>query len=299
MVATPEISPARPGTSESVECEFCGVEHHESLLHCPHCGRPQNFPNVVRFGRKPHTSALHERYEAARTGLIGRGLNNEAATLQSIAEQSRAVISRPFNLAYQLVRSDDAGYATFYDLHRAGVRLPAYDRFTRLRVLADHELFATTYVDAIRFAALSPDGRGLKNYGEVVLELAEHMIAHRSTVFVANSAVFFEKARSAGQEPVKLEGLCAVWADRWKLVIAKCAGELTSGMDEERVMALLLRNAEDSHDDEFLEVHICGSLSRRSLARVLFPKDAQYTTASLLQDLREQLQKADVELELS
>lgn len=42
-------------------------------------------------------------------------------------------------------------------------------------------------------AALSPDGRGLPNYGEVTLELSELSIASRASVLRENAFDFYER----------------------------------------------------------------------------------------------------------
>jgi len=157
-------------------------------------------------------------------------------------------------------------------LLHGGVRLPTSTRWDRLRGLADWELFGSAR-DDVRFAALSTDGGWLENYGDVALELAEHMIAHRATVFEENSALFFERQRRSGVEPPVVAGHRARWSDRGKLALAKHAKDLDEASTEGGFSQLLLHCGATSEDDVFVEVHIYGSMTRRSLCRVLVHLD--------------------------
>jgi hypothetical protein len=176
---------------------------------------------------------------------------------------------------------------SFWDLLHAGVRVPDGSRWTWLRGLADWALF-TSYRDKIRFASLSVDGACLPHYGEVSLELSENMIAHRATVFEENSAVFFDRHRDI--EPDSFAGHRARWADRGKLALAKHAAELSATSTEADFASVLLRLSPDPahpEDDVFIEVHIYGSLTRRSLSRVTI--DTARASMAMTDDLRVRL----------
>jgi hypothetical protein len=223
----------------------------------------------------------------------GRGAAATATEFETAAAGSSAVIARPIEEALRLAKSDDQGYATFYALLHAGVRLPEGGRWTRLRGLADSELFGT-YRDRIRFAALSLDGTSLPHYGEVCLELNDRMIAHRATVFEENSAVFFERERRKGNEPCDYTGRIGKWDDRGKLAIAKHAGQISSLARCSEFPSLLQRAGADPATDVFIEVHVFGSLTRRSLSRVVVRGKAR---TAYVEDLRDRLAEVDVSVE--
>jgi len=116
------------------------------------------------------------------------------------------------------------------------------------------------------------------------------VIAHRATVFEANSTVFLKK-RSYDLPP----GSRASWNERAKLGIAKLACEIDVITTPEQFPSILLRAGTTAEDDEFVEVHIWGPLSVRAVERVFWKASSQYKKAFRL-ELRDRLRKVDVEL---
>ncbi len=237
---------------------------------------------------------MDERYQRAVTEAAARDCADPARAFESTVAGSRAVIGRSIEEARRLATGDDHGYASYWMLLHAGVRLPEGGRWDRLRGLADWELFGS-FREHIRFASLSLDGACLSHYGAVSLELSETMIAHRATVFEENSAVFFERKRRIGEEPPMIVGHRARWVDRGKLALVKHAQELTPTSEPKRFVAMLLRSGATSADDVFIEVHIYGPLTRRSLARVVM--DPAQASPAMAVDLRDRLAAINVPVE--
>lgn len=259
------------------------------LDHCPHCAMPLLFPNVEQVEEPDELAKVEQFYRDAVTALDQRGCMLIAQAFEAKAAATRAVIGRPIEEALRLAKADDQAYASFWELLHAGVRLPDDERWTWLRGVADSALF-TSYRDKIRFAALSVDGACLPHYGEVSLELKESMIAHRATVFKENSAVFFDKKRDF--EPADFAGHRARWVDRGKLALAKHAQDLVATSTEADFATILLRPSTDPQrpqDDVFIEVHIYGPLTRRSLSGVTI--DTARTGKATADDLRTRLTK--------
>ena len=251
-----------------MDCPHCTFPVSDQLTQCPHCARPAlAYPNVTDAARADEVEALHKRYEGARAAAVGTAGSAVVDQFEAAVAASRAVIARPAAEAQRLATSDQEAYATYYGLLHAGVRIPDSGKWTRLRGLADWELFGPVR-DQIRFAALSLDGLSLPTYGEVAMELADPMIAHRATVFEENSAVYFEKQRQAGHEPPITASARARWSDRGKLAVAKHGGELTPRSTAADFPRLILRPGKTGADDVFLEVHVYGSITRRSFARM-------------------------------
>ena len=118
------------------------------------------------------------------------------------------------------------------------------------------------------------------------------MIAHRATVFEENSAVFFERQRKQGVEPAVVAGHRARWSDRGKLALAKHAAELSPTSTETDFASILLRPSPDPghpEDDVFIEVHIYGPLTRRTLSRVTV--DTARAGKAMADDLRARTRK--------
>lgn len=277
-----------------MNCPFCTHDVPAVLDHCPHCARPAFFPNVRQVEEPVEIAAVEQRYQRALADSAASGCGAVAGAFEAKAATAQAVIGRPIEEALRLAKADDQAYASYYELLHAGVRLPTGSRWDRLRGIADTELFGT-YRDKVRFAALALDGAWLPHYGAVALELKEPMIAHRATVFEENSAVFFERRRTLGEEPPVVTGFRARWLDRGKLALAKHAGDLTPVCTAADFSSILLRRGATGADDVFVEVHIYGSLTRNCFSRVIV--DTQQVNKAFAADLWDRLADIPVKTE--
>jgi hypothetical protein len=198
------------------------------------------------------------------------------------------VIARPERDLDRLAASDQELFSTFYKLLGSEVRLPHGNQWDNLRRLADETLFPG-YKEEIRFAALTLDGKGVSSYGECSFVLRNSMIAHRASVFEENSVLFLK--RHSYNLPA---GHRASWEGRAKLCVAKLANAIEPSTPESQFPALMLRSGADSQNDDFVEVHIWGPMSLRTVERVHLrtPRKRAFRKA-----LRDRLQGLDVILE--
>jgi len=150
---------------------------------------------------------------------------------------------------------------------RAEARLPEDTIIERERLLADDLLFPH-YKDAIRFAALSLDGKGVTQYGRCSVVLADASVRRRATAFEKNSVDFcrerglgFGNSSSPRHVPA---GYRATWDEKGKLAASKLEGAITPATAERDFPEILLDN--DLRD--FVEVHIYGPLHRRAIASI-------------------------------
>jgi hypothetical protein len=189
-------------------------------------------------------------------------------------------MARSFRELDRLASSDKELFSTYYNLVRADFRLPHGNDWDELRAVADEKLF-TGYKEQIRFAALSLDGAGLPHYGEASFVFRESMIAHRASVYEENSALYLK--RHAYQPP---PGHRATWAERAKLAVAKLGDEVDAAMTAEQLAGLVLRAEVAPEDDRFVEVHIWGPLSIRTVERVLLagPRKGQRSARKAVRD---------------
>jgi hypothetical protein len=206
--------------------------------------------------------ALERRYRSALSVAAKRGTLEAVTAFEDAAGQSKAVMARPFPDLHRITSSDQQLFTTYYKLLDAEVQLPPGDKWDQLRRMADEALFPG-YRDHIRFAALSLDGRGLPHYGEVFFVLREDMIAHRASVYEENTAVSLKKQR---YEP--RPGLRAIWNDRAKLCVAKTAAEIEAGTPAGEFPDLLLRQGATPDEDRFVEVHIWGPMTIRTVQKI-------------------------------
>lgn len=255
------------------------------------------FPNVRAAQEGDEVKALQTRYKEALRDLRGLDLEAVGKELEkAVAERSQAVIGRPLYEADRLATSDHQGYASFYDLVEAGVRLPEGKEWDVWRRTAD-TFFFPYYERHIRFASLTLDGRGLPHYGDVFLVLRDGMIAHRSTVFECNSTEFaIQQNLSITSAPGMIRGRRALWKSRGRLALAKHAGELNSSTTPDGFAKLVLRSGRGGRGDVFLEAHVYGSITIRTCERVVVLR-TKVTSEAVRRALRERLEKFGVLLE--
>jgi hypothetical protein len=279
---------------KSLSCKECGFEFSSSEDRCSHCGRPSLFPNITDASTREESEALSKRYDAAFSHAKSNGSEKALRGFEyAVHSESHAVISRPIEEVFRLASSERELYATFYRRVAAGLRLPDGSEWDTLREVVDSKLFHF-YKEGIIFAALTLDDKGLSAYGECFLILREDMIAYRATVFEENSIVFMKKRHIGVAEQLPY-GHRSVWRDRGKLAVAKLHDRITVATKVSDFPALLLVNAPDSKDDQFIEVHIYGPVSVRTLQKVRVDvKPSKRGLGVRLQALKEMLAKQNI-----
>ncbi len=249
----------------------CGHEVPSNVERCPHCGALLEVPNV-RAARQPREKdALHERYRRAREDLHTRGGSATADAFERALAGSSAVIMRSLGEIVRLTSSEDELYSTYYKLLDAGQR--SLDRSWGLRRALAEEVLFHGYKQEIRFAMLTLDGRGPSKYGEYGVVLEPGMIAARATVFEENGVVFMMRHDPTFEQMSRgdvAHGHRATWDDRAMLCIAKLAPHLEAGTDPAAFPGLLLRSgASLEGEDDFVEVHVYGPITVRTIAKVV------------------------------
>jgi len=239
---------------------------------------------------------LDKRYQSALAEAAGRGVTASLGDFESAIADSQAVITRPAGEVLRLATSDKEVYATYYQLIDGGLKLPAGDKWDVLRGLADKALFSG-YEKDVRFAALSLSGIGLSNYGECSLVLRNEMIAHRASVFEENSTMFMKTHDIKLWDAVELpQGYRATWDEREKLCVAKLSGKIDATTKSGQYSGLLLQQGATGEDDEFIEVHIWGPITVRTIERVTFTPSKRSGRAVVLNNLKAKLKEADVKV---
>lgn len=281
--------------SKSRLCPECRNSFPGSEERCPHCARPALYPNVFTAEDAAEVDALRQRHQLARQDGLARGADAAIENFEAAIANTRAVIARPVNELQRLTTSDNEVYATFYQLLKAKVKLPTGEKWDALRGVADEALFSG-YKEQIRFAALSLDGVGLMNYGKCFIILRTEMIAHRASVFEENSVLFMDHQNIMMRDADKLpHGYRATWENRDRLCVAKLAAKIDAATLPDAYSGLLLRQGTTSEEDDFVEVHIWGPLTIRTIEEVsLNPHEKRATRAITSRANRERLAKFGV-----
>jgi hypothetical protein len=234
-------------------------------------------------------AALDARYMNAINTAAANGTSAITADLEGETDtKSRVVISRDSSEIYRLAIGDNQLYATFHSLVEAGIRLPTDSKWDAIRPAIDALLFAY-YQKEVRFGALTLDERGLVHFGDCHLILKTEMIDFRTTAFTENTAAFVVK--NSFVIPL---GHRATWAQRGRLAVAKLASMLTISTTSADLPAVLKSDGATSDDDAFVEAHVYGSISMRTVEQVSI--SISVTPAIRLRALREKLKKLGVPL---
>lgn len=275
------------------QCEFCKNSLPRSASLCPHCGRPGLYPNVEDAEDDAERAALDRRYKTGLTESADRKADSILKDFEAAAAESKAVLSRSVGEVLKLANSDRDLFGTYYQLKKAGLRLPAGEDWDYRRTVADAALFLG-FEEHITFAALSLDGVGLSNYGECSIVLRSEMIEHRASVFEENSVVFVERRRVAQKKGKAPRGYRAPWSDRGKLCAAKLYTAIHSDTTRDRYARLLMREAANPEEDQFVEVHIFGPWTVRSIEQVSLSKRRKHANNVSIRWLARELGKFGV-----
>jgi len=278
----------------TITCPHCGNEIPQPSPCCPHCGQPGYFWNVLAAEEPAESAALERRYQAAKKNAIARKADSALQEFENALASSMAVIARSESEVLRLATSPRQLYGTYYQLREAGLRLPDGEEWDILRELADTVLFPD-YKKEVRFGALSLDGIGLPNYGSCSIVLKEDMIAHRASVFEENSALFVERHKiKISRRPRLPKGYRATWSSRARLCVAKLSGRIDSPTGPDKYSQILLKAGTTLEHDEFVEVHIWGPMTVRSMERVIVIASRASKRATITRTIKSKLARHKV-----
>lgn len=269
----------------------------DDMERCPHCFRPCLYPNVNAARRPEEVAELTKRYADALSKASTEGCDAALKDYEAAVSGSEAVISRSFPELQRLSYSEDEVYATFYQRVDAGLRLAGGDAWDRLRSIADTILFGEQNKRHVRFASLTLNGQGLPHYGDCSLLLREDMIAHRATAFEENSVMFMHSHNIHAKGDYEVPcGHRASWAERAKLAAIKARHN--KPIQRSSFANELQRAGADERKDVFIEIHIWGSLTIRSVRKVTIARwRGQPPSNAELQVVTEKLSQYGVEFQ--
>jgi hypothetical protein len=213
---------------------------------------------------------LQQRLVDAETSARARKCEDILKDFGKAVLQSRAVICRNLGVVSNLVSSDNALYASYYKQVEGEVRLPEDNRFDRGRAAVDGTLFPN-YQKHICFAALSLDKVGPTAFGDYTVVLKEKMIFQRATVFEENSFSFCQTKHHIVVGDSIPPGYRAIWSQRDYLAMAKLHSKLDPATRADQYASILVGRCPDPRDDDFIEVHIWGTIHRTAVERVVGP----------------------------
>jgi hypothetical protein len=280
-------------------CGHCGQPFPNTQGTCPHCGLPSLFPNVIAAEQKDERDALYARYGQACADLAHGGFDAIRQDFETAVRTSaEAVVCTHFDELVYLASEDTKVLPTYYQRVQAGIIIPKGEIWDILRGGVESAVLAG-YKENIRFGALSLDGDGVKNYGECSMVLKTGMICHRASLYEDNNVVFtvYTQALPMADAVDLPKGYRAIWDDREKLCVAKLAPKIESGTTVSDFPRILLESGRTTMDDRFVEVHIWGPLTVRSIERVRVFRKGNRPAKVTLRDVERLLKPYNVKLE--
>jgi len=129
--------------------------------------------------------------------------------------------------------------------------------------------------------------------------LREDMIAHRASVFEENSVMFMQHQDIKMGDAYNLpRGYKASWADRSKLCVAKLAKVIDATTSAGEYSEILLREGATGADDDFVEVHVWGPMTRRTLERVTITGRPKRWQRHIIKAIKEKLKAVSVPVQV-
>jgi hypothetical protein len=251
----------------NVTCHNCTGLYHFTRQHCPHCDTVGEYPNV--YLATQDQEALQQHHQEATTQANSRGVASVGCAFQhAVDTHTQACINRDYLEVERLMQAHSS-YASFYQQLEAGTRQLTGDPWENPRIMMDTLLFPE-FKERILFAALTLDMRGVSYYGSCSLILNEGMICARASLFRENSALYYIKQISLPSDTPILNGWRAVWQDRGRLAFAKLEPKLTPNtLSTDFASLLMAQDPAQAGDDDFLEVHIYGTLTIKTVREVV------------------------------
>jgi hypothetical protein len=221
---------------------------------------------------------LDRNYDAAIADAASRGVATQVQRLESLLQGTVATI----NVRPNIVRNMALGqnYVSYYNALAHGARKIAEQNYHAHRDAVDAKVH-TGYGTEILNAALSPDGRGLTNYGAITLELRQVSIEDRASVMRENSYDFYDRNNLGGRNAVEAPGWRSVWSSRARLGVAHLEPVVSAASADADFPKIILWSGATKRDDRYMEVHIFGELSWQTLNRITL---AQPLTSAEEQD---------------
>ncbi len=253
-------------------CPQCGELSPILETNCAHCNTQLPGTPNVRIAQTPEqVDALEERYQDAVQFAQQNHVDASRVAFENIVRaSSHAVTSVSYGELRYLVENERRVFATFYQRVEEGLQIPTGGKWDVLRGITEHALYQHQKAN-IRFAALSLNNIGVKNYGECHVTFKEDMIAKRTSAFEDNNVVFLvytvqlTMERGATCPP----GICATGAVETNLAVAKLASKLPAKPpDQQESAAILIDQGAATADDRFIELHIWGPMTVRTIEKV-------------------------------
>lgn len=249
------------------------------------------------------TQALDERYDLALQDAQQRGAEDRVREFEQAVDGSRAVITYSFDECYKLSESNSQLAQTFYARGTTNLTQGSHvlqgPKWDAIRATAETALFGDENKKEIHFAALSLSDEGLQNYGgkqgKCYVSLKGPLVRHRTSAFHENMLVFFKgRGGDYWKDEQVPRGFRGNWSNRGRLAVAKLAGRIDNNSVAAGFHDILMQQGATSADDEFIELHVFGSLTVQTFDHVTIERNGRRPAKAKLKSLKHRLSKWNV-----
>lgn len=273
----------------------CQIGRNLKTDTCSTCGKLYLQPAIVEIaGSEPHKTNLMRRYADALSEGQATNRTGEFTIFENMCDRSFAVIHvTPTKLALWLSIETAPAFSDIERLLLANSLTGEID-YATARQKAELTMYRTT-AKPLHYGSLTVDGSGLPGYGCVRLEPKTECYVHRSVCFEGNSGHLEATGRLTDNI------LRSPWEKRKELCLAKLSSKISPGMPESEMATLLCQPGVTKAEDDFIEVHISGDLTRNSFSRLTFLRSQasqydllQYEATKLLLTSQSQLTVSEI-----
>jgi len=283
-------------------CPSCKFQYPTDSPHCLRCGLPppgrRGFPNVLLTRRRGERKKLVDRYKQAINESEKAGtLRRVRAFENEVLNEARLITACMHYKFFPLGQRDDGVFPTFQQLFHAELTFAGDDPNNRDRLVAE-EAILPGCSERIHFAAVAINDVGIYHYGKYFLIWDLAMVRHRTTLFIAN-CLTWQKENNLDLEIPAPPGNRSSWEDRALLAVVKCAASIKKRTRSSEFARLLLKNRRRKNEyDVFIEGHIWGPLTRRSLAKVIYTGREDSRAMQLLaEEIADELRAMGIDVE--
>jgi hypothetical protein len=195
-------------------------------------------------------------------------------------QRSNVILTVTQEFLVAFLNSENSLYVNYHRLISAQQRIPAQQNNHTRRVESDNVVFGA-YMDQICCCALSLTSTGAWGYGSYHLTLKIEMI-ESPLAFTQYNTYHYQKwfdelVHSDGHKYWhEKPGFRAEWSRRAQLAVAKHAGDLRVNPRRADFGGILLKSTGTRAEEDFIEGHIYGPLSREAISMVRAPTDAEF-----------------------
>jgi hypothetical protein len=239
-------------------------------------------------------NALSENYDKSYRNAVDRGVEQEFERLLALLRQTIASANLELRVASNVVSGQ--AYRSYYDAVDDDRRQIAKRDFHANRAKVDSTIH-TGYATRIVNMALSPDGRGLPNYGQVSLLLRDDSVSDRCSLLRENAFKFFTRFALGDIDKREEPGWRSVWEDRALLGAAALEPDLRPGMSDEDLRDLILRAGGSRLEDRYIEVHLYDALMREYVRAFYLASELRTASEEIYwEQIKEKFAQRGVEL---